>query len=35
MRRNVEIALEEGLGSLPNNINSITSLLLFNTSENP
>lgn len=35
MRRNLEVAVEEGLGSLPPNIDSVSSLLLFNTSENP
>ncbi|XP_059470980.1 WASH complex subunit 1-like [Neocloeon triangulifer] len=35
LRKNFEIASEEGLGRLPRNITSVTSLLLFNTTENP
>jgi len=33
--RNVEITPDEGLGSLPRDLDSVSSLLLFNTSENP
>nr|CAD7579315.1 unnamed protein product [Timema californicum] len=35
LKKNVEITPEQGLGSLPSNIVSTNSLLLFNTSENP
>jgi WAS protein family homolog 1 len=35
LRKNLDIASEEGLGKLPRNISSISSLLLFNTTENP
>lgn len=34
LRRNAEVTPEEGLGVLPNDLDSISSLLLFNTSEN-
>ncbi|CAH0382514.1 unnamed protein product [Bemisia tabaci] len=34
LRKNVDIALEEGLGSLPPNLYDVSSLLLFNTAEN-
>ena len=33
--RYVEITPDEGLGSLPRDLDSVSSLLLFNTSENP
>ncbi|CAG2069030.1 unnamed protein product, partial [Timema podura] len=35
LKKNVEITPEQGLGSLPSNVVSTNSLLLFNTSENP
>ncbi|CAB3380318.1 Hypothetical predicted protein [Cloeon dipterum] len=35
LRRNFEITIDEGLGNLPRNITSVSSLLLFNTTENP
>lgn len=35
LHRNVEITPNEGLGSLPRDLDSVSSLLLFNTSENP
>jgi hypothetical protein len=35
LHRNVEITPDEGLGSLPRDLDSVSSLLLFNTSENP
>lgn len=34
LRKNVEVTPGEGLGSLPNDLDSVSSLLLFNTSEN-
>jgi len=35
LRKNTDIAFEEGLGKLPRNLTSVASLLLFNTTENP
>jgi WAS family protein 1 len=35
LHRNLEITPDEGLGSLPRDLDSVSSLLLFNTSENP
>lgn len=34
LRKNVEVTPGEGLGSLPDDLDSVSSLLLFNTSEN-
>ncbi|XP_046683302.1 WASH complex subunit 1-like isoform X2 [Homalodisca vitripennis] len=34
VRKNVEVTPEEGLGSLPSDLDSVSALILFNTSEN-